>query len=147
MATIICIEDETASDTNIAEVLKDAGYNVKVARDGAEGMEMILKHKPDLVLCDIITHQKDGYRLLREVRKTSPLLDDTSIIFLSPSTEREQILTGLKEGADGYLAKPIDSEFLQAMVQASLRQIERFKQKQRNIKEQRQQYSDMDYFP
>ncbi len=130
MTTILCIEDEVSLRADISEELGDAGYNVKLAGDGEEGLEMILKYQPDLVLCDITMPKKNGYALLSEIRGKYPLLAEMPFIFLSALTDKELILNGLKCGADSYLTKPIDFELLLTTIQTSLRQINRIKLKQ-----------------
>ncbi len=135
MTTILCIEDEAMLREDIAEELEDAGYDVKQARDGIEGLEMIRKHKPNLVLCDIKMPRMTGYELLKELREKYLLFAEMPFIFLSAVTDREQVLAGLKDGADAYLIKPIDFEMMLATVHASLRQIERIKQSHEQIYE------------
>ncbi len=135
MTTILCIEDEAILREDIAEVLEDAGYDVKQALDGIEGLEMIRKHKPNLVLCDIKMPRMTGYELLKELRENYLLFAEMPFIFLSAVTDREQVLAGLKDGADAYLIKPIDFEMMLATVHASLRQIERIKQSHEQIYE------------
>jgi DNA-binding response OmpR family regulator len=130
MTTILCIEDEATLRQDLSEELEDAGYKVKQACDGDEGLAMIIKHKPDLVLCDITMPTKNGYTLLSEVREKYPLLAEMPFIFISALAGREEILTGLKCGADTYLTKPIDFELLLTTIQTSLRQIDRIKHKQ-----------------
>ncbi len=133
MTTILCIEDEAALREDIAEELEDADYGVFQAGDGQEGLEMILKHKPDLVLCDITMPRKNGYELLKEVREKYMLFAEMPFIFLSALADKERVLAGLKTGADGYLTKPVDIEMLLTTVQTSLRQMERIKQKHEEV--------------
>lgn len=129
MTMILCIEDEARLRKNIAEELEDAGYDVRQAGDGREGLEMILEHKPDLVLCDITMPRQNGYELLKEVREKHLIFAEMPFIFLSALADRDRFLAGLKTGADAYLTKPIDFELLLQTVQASLRQMSRIKQK------------------
>ena len=129
MATILCIEDEVELRINIAEELEDAGYDVKQACDGNVGLQMILKHEPDLVLCDINMPRKNGYRVLKEIREQHDrIFARMPFIFLTALADKERVLAGLKDGADAYLTKPIDFEMMLATVQASLRQMDRIKQ-------------------
>ncbi len=125
MTTILCIEDEANLREDIAEELEDAGYDVKQAGDGNEGLEMIQKYKPDLVLCDITMPHRNGYQLLKEIRETYPLFAETPFIILSAIADKEQVLAGPKNGADAYLTKPIDFAILLTTVEASLRRMER----------------------
>ena len=133
MTMILCIEDEARLRKNIAEELEDAGYDVCQAGDGQEGLEMILNHKPDLVLCDITMPRKNGYELLKEVREKYMLFAEMPFIFLSALADKERILAGLKTGADAYLTKPINFEMLLQTVQANLRQMARIKQKHEEV--------------
>ncbi len=129
MTTILCIEDEAAIREDTAEVLEDVGYDVLQASDGQEGLELIFKHEPDLVLCDITMPVKNGYDLMKVIRETYTLYAEMPFIFLTALADREQVMTGLKYGADAYLTKPIDFEMLLLTVQASLRQMERIQHK------------------
>jgi DNA-binding response OmpR family regulator len=133
MATILCIEDVPELREDIAEELEEAGYDILQAGDGKEGLEMILKHKPDLVLCDISMPKMSGLQLLREVRGNYPLFAEMPIILLSALADRERVLEGLREGADAYLTKPIDFELLLIRVQTSLRQMARIKHKHEDV--------------
>ncbi len=133
MATILCIEDEKMVREDIVEELEDLGYNVLVADDGLDGLNMILEHKPDLVICDITMPRMDGFQLLGEIRKNYKLMADMPFIFLSALADDKHVLSGLKEGADNYLTKPVDFELLKATVEASLRQMERIKFKTEGI--------------
>ncbi len=129
MTTILCIEDEAALREDIAEELEDAGYEVYQAGDGQEGLELILKHEPDLVLCDITMPRKNGFELLIELREAYTKFAEMPFIFLTALSDRENVLAGLKTGADAYLTKPIDFEMMLTTVQASLRQMERIQKK------------------
>ncbi len=129
MTTILCIEDVSELRHDIVEELEEAGYDVLQAGDGEEGLEMIIEHKPDLVLCDITMPRMDGLQLLKEIRNNYPLYAEMPIILLSALADRERVLDGLKQGADAYLTKPIDFEDLLIRVETSLRQMERIKHK------------------
>ena len=124
MTTILCIEDEAQLREEITEGLIEAGYEVVHASDGNEGLEMIRKHSPSLVLSDISMPHKDGFQLLKEIRETYPLFAFMPFIFLSALADKERVLTGLKDGADAYITKPFDFELLLAKIEASLRQVD-----------------------
>jgi len=133
MATILCIEDEKMVREDIVEELEEQGYTVLVADDGLDGLNMILEHKPDLVICDITMPRMDGFQLLDEIREKYKLMADMPFIFLSALADQKHVLSGLKEGADNYLTKPVDFELLKATIEASLRQMERIKFKAEGI--------------
>lgn len=133
MHTILCIEDVTELRQDITEELQEAGYEVLQAGDGEQGLEMIVEHKPDLVLCDITMPRKDGLQLMKEVRDNFPLLADMPIMLLSALSDQQRILEGLKQGADAYLTKPINFEYLLAKIDASIRQMVNIKHKNEKI--------------
>ena len=133
MTTILCIEDESELRKDITEELEEAGYTVLQAVDGKEGLEMILAHKPNLVLCDITMPKMNGLQLLKEVRQNFPLLAEMPIILLSALADRQRVVEGLNEGADAYFTKPIDYELLLIRIQTSLRQMERIKHKNEKV--------------
>ena len=124
MATILCIEDEAELRDIITEVLEEAGYDVCVANDGEKGIEMILEHKPDLVVSDITMPAMDGRELFMELRENHPSFADLPFIFLSALADQKDICEGLKLGVDDYLTKPLNFEMLLATVQSNLRQME-----------------------
>jgi len=103
MTTILCIEDEQLVREDIVEELEESDYTVLTAGDGVEGLEMILNHEPDLVICDITMPRMDGLQLVKEVREKYALLADMPIILLSALTDEKHVLDGLREGADIYL--------------------------------------------
>ncbi len=133
MHTILCIEDVIELRQDIAEELEGAGYEVLQAGDGERGLEMIINHRPDLVLCDITMPRKDGLQLLKEIRGNFPLLADMPIILLSALSDQQRILSGLKQGADAYFTKPINFEYLLARIHASIRQIALIKHKEKKL--------------
>ncbi len=131
MNTILCVEDEPALRADIVEELEDAGYKTLQACDGRQGLEMILAHKPDMVVSDITMPNMNGDELLQRLREDYPKFSEMPFIFLSALSDRVDVLSGVQLGADDYLTKPIDYEMLHAKVAASLRQCSRMlKQKE-----------------
>ncbi len=139
MTTLLCIEDEPVMREAIAETLEDEGYDVLRACDGQEGLETLLDHKPDLVVCDITMPNKDGYQLLKEVRCMDQIIGETPFIFLTALADKQDVLDGLNQGADDYIAKPVDFDLLKAKIASRLRQIARFRQ-QRDSEQQTSWY-------
>lgn len=125
MKKILCIEDERFLREDIVEEMADAGYQVIQACDGREGLEMIVEHKPDLVVSDISMPNMSGSELVVRLRSDFPQFADMPVIFLSALADRNDVLDGVRMGADDYLTKPIDYEMLIAKVEASLRQSDR----------------------
>lgn len=122
MATILCVEDEAHLREDIVEDLQDAGHETYQARDGQEGLQMILRHKPDVVISDISMPRMDGRQLVGKLRSEHPEYSDMPFIFLTAFTDKKDVLDGLKIGADDYLTKPVDYELLQIKVATLLRQ-------------------------
>lgn len=128
MAKVLCVEDEPRIRESIVAELIDAGYETVEASNGEEGIDAILEHDPDLVLCDITMPQKDGYELLTELREKHPQKSNIPFVFLSARANREHIIAGKRLGADDYLTKPIDFEVLLATVESRLRQVYRMEE-------------------
>ena len=125
MATILCIEDEDHIREDIVELMESSGHKTLQACNGKVALEMIVENSPDLVVSDITMPVMDGRELLVELRKNYPKFACMPFIFLSALADREDVLDGMKLGADDYITKPIDFEMLANKVESSLRQIER----------------------
>lgn len=129
MAKLLCIEDDAELLEIITEELADAGHTVLQAAVGCVGLEMILKHNPDLVISDISMPGMNGYVLLKTLRKNHPDFAEMPFIFLSALADRDHVIDGLDLGADDYLTKPIDYEMLAVRVDSRLRQSDRMRKK------------------
>ncbi|MDH3580126.1 MAG: response regulator [Hyphomicrobiales bacterium] len=129
MAKLLCIEDDAELLEIITEELADAGHTVLQAADGCVGLEMILKHNPDLVISDISMPGMNGYVLLKTLRNNHPDFAEMPFIFLSALADRDHVIDGLDLGADDYLTKPIDYEMLAVRVDSRLRQSDRMRKK------------------
>ena len=115
MVTILVIEDNEDVRENTAEILQLANYKVFTAEDGNKGVKMAKLTHPDIIICDIMMPNFNGYQvlsLLNEDKRTASI----PFIFLSAKTERKAIRKGMNLGADDYLTKPFDEdELLQAV--------------------------------
>lgn len=129
MTNILCIEDVADLREDIAEELEDAGYKVLQAGDGQQGLELILEHKPALVISDITMPSMNGFELVAEIRNNHSELARMPFIFLSALADSQDVAQGLREGADDYLTKPIDFDLLLVKVEAILRQQQRIAEK------------------
>ncbi len=126
MKTILIIEDNDTIRENTAEILELANYQVLTAENGKRGVEIALKTKPDLVICDIMMPVMDGYGVLHVFTKHTELAT-VPFIFLSAKTDRADIRKGMQEGADDYITKPfLESELLSA-IESRLRKAELLK--------------------
>jgi len=113
--TILVVEDNPASLQNIVSILQLAHYNVVTAVNGRAGIASVQQFHPDLIICDILMPELDGFGFLHLLRKEQ----DTSnipVIFLSAKTERADVRKGMNLGADDYITKPFDGlELLNAV--------------------------------
>lgn len=115
MRRLLVIDDHDDIRENIAEILSLAGYEVYTAENGKRGVETALKENPELVICDIMMPELDGYGVLHLLRKNE-LTVNTPFIFLTARTERGDFRKGMEMGADDYITKPFDDiELLNAI--------------------------------
>jgi len=115
---ILVVDDELPIQRILRRNLSASGYDVLVADDGEQAVEMVRAHQPDLILLDLCLPGKiDGLEVCRQVR----LSMKTPIIVLSALTEEKQKVEALDLGADDYLTKPFSNDELQARVRACLR--------------------------
>lgn len=119
MKTILLIEDDTALRENTAELLELSDYNVITAPNGKLGIENAKAHKPDIIVCDIMMPEIDGYGVL-EALSLDHQTSQIPFIFLSAKTEHKEIRKGMDMGADDYLTKPFDEEELMSAIESRL---------------------------
>jgi DNA-binding NarL/FixJ family response regulator len=117
---ILCIEDDRETAALIAEELAERDFTVLMAYDGQEGFIALLKHAPDLVLCDINMPVMTGIEVLERLTELAPRLGRIPFIFLTAMAGREDELRGRRLGADDYITKPIDFERLHMIINARL---------------------------
>lgn len=115
MRKLLVIDDHEEIRDNIAEILELGGYKVFTAPNGKIGVETALKESPELIICDIMMPELDGYGVLHLLRKNDSTRD-TPFIFLTAKTERSDFRKGMEMGADDYITKPFDDiELLNAI--------------------------------
>lgn len=122
MKKILIIEDNPDIRDNTQELLTLASYQVYSAENGKKGVEVAIREKPDLIICDIMMPELDGYGVLHVLSKR----DDTSaipFIFLTAMTEKSEIRKGMELGADDYLTKPFDDTELLNAIEARLKKM------------------------
>jgi len=104
---ILIIEDNPDVRENLQEILTLSGYEAFTAANGKEGVQATLRHLPDLILCDIMMPELDGYGVLRILSK-QPATSAIPFIFLTARTEPADLRRGMTLGADDYITKPFD---------------------------------------
>ncbi|MDN3724188.1 response regulator [Aequorivita sp. SDUM287046] len=119
MKKILLIEDDTALRENTAELLELSGYAVFTAPNGKIGIEKAKSEMPDIIICDIMMPEIDGYGVLENV-SSEERTKHIPFIFLSAKTEHKEIRKGMDMGADDYLTKPFDEQELLSAVESRL---------------------------
>lgn len=127
MKKILVIEDNSDIRANAAELLELSNYDVIVAENGKEGVQLALEHHPDLIICDIMMPELDGFGVLHAVKRNE-ITRNTPFIFLTARTERNEVRKGMDSGADDYITKPFEGTELLTAVETRLKKIESLKQ-------------------
>lgn len=123
---ILIVEDSAIQAELLRRLLVREGYEVFVARDGSEGLDMAQKHLPTLVISDINMPVMNGQEMCARI-KDDERLRDIPVMLLTQIVEPEEVLRGLESGADAYVTKPYDEEFLLARVHLILEMPDSFK--------------------
>ncbi|MEP7287869.1 MAG: hybrid sensor histidine kinase/response regulator [Chloroflexota bacterium] len=123
MKTILVIDDEQSIMENIVETLEYYEYSTLSAPNGAIGLQLARQHLPDLILCDVMMPEMDGYRMLLALR-SDPITSLIPLMFLSAKVDRQSVRYGIELGADDYLTKPFIPEELISAVNARLKRQE-----------------------
>ncbi len=118
--TVLVVEDNVAILHGLAELLRDAGYEVLEATNGSEALERMEKATPSLIISDIMMPVMDGYDFYRRVRE-EPRWINIPFLFLTAKTEEEDIIKGLSMGVEDYITKPFDMGMLLARVRARIK--------------------------
>lgn len=115
MKTIVVIEDNTDVRENLAEILDLSGYKCIEAENGKIGIKKVKEHKPDLILCDVMMPELDGFGVLKILNR-DPALMHIPFMFLTAKAEKSDFRKGMGLGADDYITKPYDDvELLDAI--------------------------------
>ncbi len=123
---IVLIEDNKAVRENITEILEFSNYHVLGASNGKAGVEMVVREVPDLVICDIMMPELDGYGVLNALGK-EPKTSSIPFIFLTAKSERADFRRGMEMGADDYITKPFDDVELLSAIETRLKKKEQLK--------------------
>ncbi len=119
MTKILVIEDEPQMRKNMQLILKREGFAVVIAADGSEGIALAKRELPDLILCDVMMPEVDGYGVLGALR-AERATETTPFIFLTAKGDKADIRSGMNLGADDYLTKPVAIDDLLAAITARL---------------------------
>lgn len=132
MKTILLIEDNADIRENTKELLEIAGFKVLTAVNGKIGVEMVVQETPDLILCDIMMPELDGFGVFLALNRNYRTAG-IPFIFLTAKTEVADKRYGLSLGADDYVCKPFDSDTLIATIK---NRIEKHEKAKREVQQQ-----------
>ncbi|MAZ94158.1 MAG: response regulator transcription factor [Bacteroidales bacterium] len=118
--SILLVDDEEDIIEFLSYNLKKEGYKVITANNGIKAIEKAKKHKPNLILMDVMMPEMDGIGAVREIRKIQEL-DNIIIMFLTARSEDYSQIAGFESGADDYVSKPIKPRVLLSRISAILR--------------------------
>jgi len=119
MKTVLLIEDHAEMRRNIATILEMENYTVLTAPDGKTGLQLARTRKPDIVLCDVMMPEMDGYAVIQALR-ADPQTAGIPFIFLTAKGEKRDVRSGMNLGADDYLTKPVTATDLLAALDARM---------------------------
>jgi len=123
MKSILVIDDNKDIRENTAEILDLAGYKTFTAENGKKGVDLALREKPDVIVCDIMMPELDGYGVLHLLKKNTDT-QDIPFVFLTAKTERSDFRKGMEMGADDYITKPFDDIELLNAIEVRLKKAE-----------------------
>jgi CheY-like chemotaxis protein len=116
MSKILVIEDEDLIRDNIVELLEAEDFEVFNAENGKIGVKLAFQHQPDLILCDVMMPELDGYGVLTALQK-NPTTATIPFIFLTAKADLVDLRKGMQQGADDYITKPCTAtELLKSIV-------------------------------
>lgn len=119
MYTVLVIEDRKDVRENIAQILTEEGYAVVTTENGVDGVRAALEAPPDIIVCDILMPELDGYQVLMELRNR-PTTAKIPFIFLTAKASVQDFRQGLALGSDAYLTKPFKIDELLSTIETHL---------------------------
>ncbi len=122
MKKVLLIEDDAILRENTAELLELSDYDVITAPNGKSGIQKARKEVPDIVVCDIMMPEIDGYGVLEALSKNDTT-KSIPFIYLSAKTERQDVRKGMDLGADDYITKPFSEQELLSAIESRLAKV------------------------
>ncbi|GAB4156448.1 MAG: hypothetical protein Tsb0033_07070 [Winogradskyella sp.] len=117
MKKIVIVDDEPNIVMTLEYTFKKNDFEVYIARDGSEALEILKSVIPDVIMLDVMMPKVDGYQTLKLI-KENDLLKDTKVVFLTAKNKASDIEKGLKLGADKYLTKPFSVKKIVSEIKA-----------------------------
>ncbi len=126
MQKILIIEDNPDVRENLAEILELYGYRPLTAENGKVGVKVALEEVPDLIICDVMMPELDGFGVLNILQKR-PQTADIPFVFLTAKSDKEDFRRGMNLGADDYLTKPFYKDDLLKIISTRIEKSQRLK--------------------
>ena len=123
MKKILVIEDEQVIRENILKLLKAEGFDVTGAENGSQGLYAAVSNVPDVIICDVMMPELDGYGVLMALR-SNPVTATVPFVFLTGKADRSEMRQGMELGADDYLTKPFSKAELVGAISSRLKKQE-----------------------
>jgi DNA-binding NarL/FixJ family response regulator len=121
---LLLIDDDPNLILLVKDYLEFRGYSVITAENGREALDILNGNSPDMIICDVMMPEMDGYAFVESVR-SNPETEWIPVLFLSAKGQSQDRVKGLNTGADVYMVKPFEPEELVAQVESSLKQASR----------------------
>ncbi len=120
MSTVLIVDDDPTAREALVAILEGEGYELRLAKDGIQALEMLKQLQPDLILLDVMMPAMTGFEVCQRIRAT-PALAEVPILLLTALDDRDSRLRGIESGADDFLSKPPDRRELVARVRTITR--------------------------
>jgi signal transduction histidine kinase len=120
MSTVLIVDDDPTARETLVAMLEGENYELQLAKDGIQTLQMLEQLQPDLILLDVMMPGMDGFEVCRRIRAT-PQLAEVPLILLTALDDRESLLKGIESGADDFISKPADRRELTARVRTITR--------------------------
>ena len=121
---ILVAEDDPVTARFLHSLLGDKGYDVRVAEDGERAFQLVDSFRPQLIISDLVMPYRDGFDVLRALRGDTRTAG-IPVVILSMRDREEDIIKGLRDGADDYVIKPFNARELLARIRRLLDRLER----------------------
>ncbi|WP_204106783.1 MULTISPECIES: response regulator transcription factor [Spirulina sp. CCY15215] len=123
---LLLVDDDPNLILLVKDYLEWKGYEVIAAENGQEALEILETNTPDMIICDVMMPEMDGYTFVEKVKENAKL-NWIPFLFLSAKGQSSDRVKGLSKGADIYMVKPFEPEELVAQVKSSLSQVDRYR--------------------
>jgi twitching motility two-component system response regulator PilH len=114
---VLVVDDSKTELMALSEMLQKQGLQVRTAENGEEALKRLAEDKPDLILMDVVMPGQNGFQLTRAISR-DPLYADVPIIMCTSKNQETDRVWGMRQGAKGYITKPVDAAELQAKIAA-----------------------------